>query len=250
MKTSCRSDVDILHRCILIFRHLFIESTDIDPFESCMTIAMACNLVYRSNFLLQNSIGIIPKHGYRGSDVHSVEAQKWMKFLEIQRGVKIRRSSSGGEERIGKYKIDESYYDVQGKKVLLEYAGCFWHGYSKCYSVDLENPQKHQTMGALEHLFLDKIRYLEGAGYKVEVIWSHEFKDLKNDPLYQQHEDEILKSTVSPLKPRDAFYGGRTNACKLFAKVVKAGNEICYYDVCSLYLWVMKYCRFLWVIMR
>ena len=127
---------------------------------------------------------------------------------------------------------------------MLEYAGCFWHGCLKCYSGDLENPQKHQTMGELEHLFLYKIRYLERAGYKVEVIWGHEFNDLKNDPLYQQHEDEILKSTVSPLKPRDAFSGGRTNACKLFAKVVKAGDGICYYDVCSLYPWVMKYCSY------
>ena len=115
MKTYCRSDVDILQRCILIFRDLFIDSTDIDLFEACMTIAMACNIVYRSNFSSENSIGIIPKHGCRECDGQSVETQKWMKFLEIHRGVKI-RSGFGGKERIGKYRIDGSYYDAHGKK--------------------------------------------------------------------------------------------------------------------------------------
>ena len=51
MQTYCRSDVDIVHKCILIFRKLFIKSTGIDPFESCVTIASACSLVYRTNFL-------------------------------------------------------------------------------------------------------------------------------------------------------------------------------------------------------
>ena len=126
MKTYCRSDVDILHRCILIFRNLFIESTDIDPFESGVTIAMACNLIYISNFLLQNSIGIIPKHGYRGSDLQSVEAQKWMQFLEIQRGVKIRRSGYGGELVNTKLMVHTMMCKV--KKCCLNMMGVFSMG--------------------------------------------------------------------------------------------------------------------------
>jgi hypothetical protein len=42
----CRSDVDILRRCCLEFRELFRDVTDIDPFEKCLTIASACNLVF------------------------------------------------------------------------------------------------------------------------------------------------------------------------------------------------------------
>ena len=45
----CRSDVDILRRCCLEFRELFRDVTAIDPFEKCLTIASACNLVYRTN---------------------------------------------------------------------------------------------------------------------------------------------------------------------------------------------------------
>ena len=63
--TYCRSDVDILRRCCLEFRELFRDVTDIDPFEKCLTIASACNLVFRKNFLKENTIAIIPPHGYR-----------------------------------------------------------------------------------------------------------------------------------------------------------------------------------------
>ena len=49
---------------------------------------------------------------------------------------------------------------------------------------------------------------------------------------------------MSPLVARDALFGGRTNACKLFAKVIKPGDKILYYDACSLYPLVMKYCSY------
>ena len=54
----CKSDVDILRRCCLRFRELFIEISascggdpGVDPFEDCITIASACNLVFRRNYL-------------------------------------------------------------------------------------------------------------------------------------------------------------------------------------------------------
>jgi hypothetical protein len=60
----CRSDVDILRRCCLEFREQFRDVTDIDPFEKCLTIASASKLVYRTNFLQEDTIAIIPQHGY------------------------------------------------------------------------------------------------------------------------------------------------------------------------------------------
>jgi hypothetical protein len=46
----CRSDVNILRRCCLEFRELFRDVTDIDLIEKCLTIASACNLVFRKKF--------------------------------------------------------------------------------------------------------------------------------------------------------------------------------------------------------
>ena len=48
---------------------------------------------------------------------------------------------------------------------------------------------------------------------------------MKNEPLYKQREAEILKSRVSPLVPRDTFFCGRTITCKLFARVIRPGDE-------------------------
>ena len=160
MKAYCRSDVDILHRCIVNFRALFIAETGMDPFESFITIASACNMVYRSKFLIKDTIGIIPTSGYRHND----------KYLELSRGVKIRSSGHGEEERIGKFKIDGTYTDANGQKMLLEYAGCFWYGHSKCFHEDVENPQQNKTMEQLQSEFLDKISELKKRGYKVEVM--------------------------------------------------------------------------------
>ena len=62
----CRSDVDILRRACLKFRQLFLEMTSgdghggIDLFQKCITIASACNLVFRTKFLRPDTIGIIP----------------------------------------------------------------------------------------------------------------------------------------------------------------------------------------------
>lgn len=83
----CRSDVDILRKCYLKFRELFMDLTkkdghgSIDPFEKCVTIASACNLVYRTNFLEHESKAIITPHGYQPEEKQSVMAYKWMSYI-------------------------------------------------------------------------------------------------------------------------------------------------------------------------
>ena len=54
----CRSDVDILRRCCLEFRELFYNVTDIDPFTT-LTIASACHLMYRTNYLPKDTIAVL-----------------------------------------------------------------------------------------------------------------------------------------------------------------------------------------------
>ncbi len=48
---------------------------------------------------------------------------------------------------------------------------------------------------------------------------------------------------TSPLKPRDAFFGGRTNATKLFYEAGQ-GEKMYYADVTSLYPFVNKYKKY------
>ena len=73
--SNCRSDVDILRRCCLSFRSLSMKITahektsGIDPFQHCITIASACNLVYRTKYLTPDTIAITHPLGYPSNDL-------------------------------------------------------------------------------------------------------------------------------------------------------------------------------------
>ena len=77
----------------------------------------------------------------------------------------------------------------------------------------------------MEQLYKDtvrKVNYLKDHGFEVEQKWGCELtKELEEDEEMKQFfEDHQL---MDPLQPRDAFYGGRTNAAKLFHEC--QGNE-------------------------
>ena len=58
---------------------------------------------------------------------------------------------------------------------------------------------------------IEKKRYLENLGYTYQSIWESDFdKPCQDNPNMKS----IIESLdfVTPLEPRDAFYGGRTEA--------------------------------------
>ena len=57
----CRSDVDILRRGIMKLREDFIELENIDPLRY-ITIASVCMTIYRSNYMPNKTIAIIPEY--------------------------------------------------------------------------------------------------------------------------------------------------------------------------------------------
>ena len=77
----------------------------------------------------------------------------------------------------------------------------------------------------MEQLYKDtlrKVKYLKDQGFNVEQKWECELEKEKNEDeemkqFFEEHE------LVDPLQPRDAFFGGRTNAAKLFHQC--QGNE-------------------------
>jgi len=85
----------------------------------------------------------------------------------------------------------------------------------------------------------EKIKKLKDHGYRVIEKWECEWdQDVKTDPDLKQFLDVDYKN-VEPLQPRDAFFGGRTNAVKLHHRVT-GPEKIKYMDVTSLYPWVNK----------
>lgn len=141
----CRSDVDILRRSCLKFRNMFIEMTStnnqgIDPFDNCITIASACNLVFRTNFLESKSIGIIPPHGYRPQQKQSIKAIQWLKYVAEIEQIEIQHALNEGEKKIGPYTVD-GYVEINKEnKIVYEFHGCFWHGCPKCFAARTMNP--------------------------------------------------------------------------------------------------------------
>ncbi|GLV38137.1 hypothetical protein CBL_10104 [Carabus blaptoides fortunei] len=67
----CVSDVDILRRACVKFRQTFIKDCGVCPFTEAVTIASACNKVFRRRFLKHRTIGLIPENGYRMNDNQS-----------------------------------------------------------------------------------------------------------------------------------------------------------------------------------
>lgn len=73
---------------------------------------------------------------------------------------------------------------------------------------------------------------LQSKGFSIVEIWEHEFAAQKKSDTELQ---SFLKEhkIVDRLNPRDSFFGGRTNAVKLFHE-----GDAKYVDFTSLYPWV------------
>ena len=84
------------------------------------------------------------------------------------------------------------------------------------------NPISQKTMEQLYKDTVRKVNYLKDHGIEVEQKWGCELtKELEEDEEMKQFFEE--HEIIDPLQPRDRFYGGRTNATKLFHEC--QGNE-------------------------
>ena len=84
------------------------------------------------------------------------------------------------------------------------------------------NPISQKTMEQLYKDTIRKVNYLKDNGFEVEQKWECELaKEMEEDEEMKQFFEEY--EIIDPLQPRDAFYGGRTNATKLFHEC--QGNE-------------------------
>ena len=110
----CRSDVDILAKCCLLYREMFRNETDIDPFDKALTIASYCHQVYRTNFLEKDTIGIF-SHARQLKANQSIKAVKWLSYISEKEGICIQHVRNGGEKRVGNYSLD-GYCEARGQR--------------------------------------------------------------------------------------------------------------------------------------
>ena len=124
----CRSDVDILAKCCLLYREMFKKETGIDPFDKALTIASYSHQVYRTMFLKEDTIAIF-SHARQLKANQSVEAIKWLSYTAEKEGIRIQHVKNGGEKRVGNYSLDGYCEETH---TAYEFQGCFWHGKDLC----------------------------------------------------------------------------------------------------------------------
>ena len=120
----CRSDVDILRKCCLLYREMFRKETDIDPFNKALTIASYCQEVYRTNFLKKDTIAIF-NHDRQLKIKQSNVAVKWLSYISKKEDLCIQHVRNGGEKRFMDYSLDGYCEEIH---TAYEFQGCFWHG--------------------------------------------------------------------------------------------------------------------------
>ena len=240
--------------------------------KDCITIAQACSVAYRKNWMPQNSIAVKPLHGWRPTFNQSRVAKEWLSWQEellrrrsssstcVLPTTSVSSSSEQLEEAVlvstphivhagnqGEYLVDHGPlqrfrvdgYDA-GTKTIYEFHGCFYHGCLTHFTNRLQKHPYHEgkTMGQVRKETATKIQQLRDLGYTVKEIWECEWHlQKKLDPDIQLFVENLEVDT--PLDPRQAFFGGRTNAISLYFKA-EPHQQIRYVDICSLYPWVNK----------
>ncbi|XP_065222349.1 uncharacterized protein LOC135846916 [Planococcus citri] len=225
----CSSDVDILRRGCLSLRQTFLDIANIDLFSEYITIASVCMAIYRSRYLDPESIAIVLK------EIRDQFSKVSIGWLESFNNDNIAHATNGGEVQICGAKVDG--FDSTTNTVY-QFHGCFWHGCPECFDDDTINHVTNERMTDLYQKTMGRTEQLEEAGYTVVEMWECAWKKSRE---FRQNRANNNDQIIDLLNPRDAFFGGRTEAFKLHKTVDGNMEKIKYVDVCSLYPTVMYY---------
>ncbi|XP_055380657.1 uncharacterized protein LOC129611502 [Condylostylus longicornis] len=239
----CKNDVIILTKACLKFRNIILKDNNVCPFTEATTIASTCNLIFRRNFLKAETIGLIPKNGYRFTDIQSKIALQWLIWEEDQRKINIQHAGKQKEAIINNLKVDGFCEETNQ---VFEFHGCYYHGHPKCFSYRRDEPLEKNATDTLNSRYeatISKSARLRLFGYEVIEKWECEFREqlIDNPDMFYLNDHPILINL--PLDPRDSFFGGRTENIVTYYKAME-NEKIKYIDVCSLYPYVCKYGKF------
>ena len=221
----CRSDVDILRRSMMMFRADFLKIGNINPLQY-ITIASVCMAVYCSKFMPENTMGIIkdvPKNTFSQTPIH------WLRWRSEMYHVHIQHAMNGGEHFIPTVGKVDGFCEQTNP--VYEFQGCFWHRCPKCYTADRINPVLQRDMIELQRTTGLKNQRIRDLGYNLVEVYECE---LSKNPDFKKWCKNNTIDIVTPLNPRDAFFGGRTNVPKLTYQF-KPGEKGRYVDFVSLY---------------
>jgi hypothetical protein len=100
LEQNSQDYVTVLRQACQAFRREFKEIGKIDVFQDSITIASACNKVFRKIFLKPDTIGLIPTGSYSGNVKYGKKALMWLMYKEQTDGCKILHGRNGREYRL------------------------------------------------------------------------------------------------------------------------------------------------------
>uniref|UniRef100_A0A914QTG8 DNA-directed DNA polymerase n=1 Tax=Panagrolaimus davidi TaxID=227884 RepID=A0A914QTG8_9BILA len=137
-----------------------------DPFKESCTIAGACMKTYRSKYLPEKTLAIVPEFGYQKRNTCSTTSLKYFTWLEHTTKKKIQHGNSQeGEYKIGKYSVDAYIPD---EKHVIEFYGCAFHGHPKCFKPDTVLPTKRTAAKEYERT-MAREKEIRNLGYTIEA---------------------------------------------------------------------------------
>ncbi len=155
---------------------------------------LACNKVFRKNFLKENVIGLIPPGGYRMNEKQSLTAIQWIKWLahkvcmpvdrqsvckfafciRSQDGLDIRHARNGKEVKIQGFKVDGYAASIN---TVFEFHGCEFHGHPSCrpkrdkkvFNSGLTYEEAYQIRTRFRRKFASNLRAITCSKYRYIV---------------------------------------------------------------------------------
>ena len=244
LEKYCQNDVNILLKSFMLFRDNWIKIFSIDCTTRCITLAQAVMEVFKTNYLKEYQLAIIPNKGYSSKRKHSYISKAWLNFMQTQRNMNILH-----ECKVLNY-VADGFIPETGE--IFEFYGCIFHGCLKCFPSKRFHTFNPINGISMENLYTNTMRreaQMKKAGFKLITIWECELNLLRKsskiiENFFNNHLRNYKSISNNPeLNPRDAFYGGRTNSLKLYHEI-EENEKIYYYDFTSLYPYICKYGEF------
>ena len=236
----CQMDVEILRKACVKFSQLIRESTNNAVYAfydiRCMTIASLAMHIFRSCFLREKTIGVLPSLGYRCRINQSIIALIWLEKISKNKIHFFSKLHSCGEKKIGGDYVDGFDEDTN---TIYQFHGCYYHGCLICYSPNVYNEKLSLQFGKLNHRTSKRTAHLRDLGYSVIEKWECDFireQNLSREKIKLQKKKFFH---VFPLEPRSGLFGGRTSPV-ILQKHCKKNEKIFYVDFTSLYPFVQK----------
>ena len=244
----CDQDVRILAQGFQKYRMEWMEQfPDMDP-AGFLTFPQFNNALFRTHYMPKDSLALLPPQGFQmENNKNSKSCFAWLHCFKADlkaQGLEVKEERTGRkgfEVRICGAKVDALIKDSADRIHVLQFHGCYWHG-CEC----IKEPKRRKDWQMIKWTTEEQSQRLQDLSTNPDSPYGpfiyHEIKECQFK-LWKKQEHKhskrihkfLLAWSSEPLKPRDAFFGGRTNTVKHKVELTKPEESIQYVDFTSLY---------------